>query len=64
VCESLNIARGYHGAAAIDRTIYAFGGIDGINPGSLASTETAVPEPASMVLLALGGLAVLRRRSR
>ena len=39
------------------------------NPDSSATTEIdgfadVIPEPATMVMLALGGLAILRRRSR
>jgi N-acetylneuraminic acid mutarotase len=58
---SLNISRYQFGCGVIGNDIYAFGGNNGT--GSLASIEVlTVPEPATLSLLVLGGLAFLRRR--
>lgn len=42
------------------QAIYVFGGNNA--SGNLDSTESAVPEPATLSLLALGGLVLMRRR--
>ena len=59
--ESLNIPRAQLGAEVVGDWIYAFGGTSsGVN---LSSVEAA-PEPATLSVLALGGLGLLARRKR
>ena len=56
---SLNIPRS-PASAVIGNDIYVFGGYDGSDIGS---TEVA-PEPATLSLLAIGGVAMLRRKRK
>jgi len=68
LAPSLNVARSGPGAAVLplpDGTydIYVFGGNENIGVVDLASTERLhIPEPATLSLLAFGGLAMVRRR--
>ncbi len=57
---SMNVPRFQFASAVLGTDIYVFGGAD-----DLASIEKlTIPEPATLSLLALGGLALLRRRRR